>query len=109
MRVLSRAVSGPTRYRTDTFWNVNDDRIRIDRSNLDQGGNPYAHAMVSNVYEYDILHRLVARENDKSRNTGTATSRVRTDYHYDPNTNCIAVELCASTSTTTTTSGFTPS
>ena len=85
VRVLSREVRAGTgiRYATDTYYDANDNVVRIDLPNLDDMGQPIAgNPVLTTTKEYDILN-MVLRETvevDPARN-------VTTEYAYDGNRN----------------------
>jgi len=93
VRAFSRPVkANGVRYQTDSFYDANDNLVRTLTLNLDENGKPYAHGVIDDRAEFDILHNLVATEQDKTRDDGTGGGRVRTEYFYDAHTNLIAVK-----------------
>jgi RHS repeat-associated protein len=97
----SREVSTPmgqVRYRTRTWYDANDNVVRVDRENRSEtgasvGGNPY----LTNIMEYDILNRMIRECQERAlvnpANTVVtcagmpAGSRITTEYDYDANGN----------------------
>ena len=87
VRTLSRVAFGTTRYRTDYFYDANDNFFRTERQNLKEDGSAYAHNPIVDTDEFDILDQLRARNKDKSLNDNSVTGSVRTEYFYDANQN----------------------
>ncbi len=46
------------RYRIDTFYDANDNVIRIDRENFDEQGTPRFNSHLSTLFAYDVLDHL---------------------------------------------------
>jgi len=90
---LSRVVFGSTRYQTDSFYDGNDNLVRVERQNLKEGGSVYAHNPLVDTKEYDILDDLRADNQDKSLNDNSVVGTVRTEYIFDPNENRTAIKL----------------
>ncbi|MFG0257460.1 MAG: RHS repeat-associated core domain-containing protein [Phycisphaerales bacterium JB043] len=102
VRVDSRAVSltlGPTRYATLSYYDANDNLVRVDRSNIDKDGNTDPNDLLTTIYVYDILDNRV-RAVDEVGVFGVPTAPlqlddaglpdsefVRVEYDYDPNEN----------------------
>ena len=59
VRTLSAEVDlpgGVVRYERDTFYDANDNVVRMDVQNIDEAGNLLANSHFTDVYEYEILN-----------------------------------------------------
>lgn len=98
-QVVRTQSEAPFRYITDTFYDFNDNVVRIDVENRvarevdgkpvftgdgnfeHQAGSP---AFFTHRYSYDILDNMVEKDEDA---TGSTPSRLITRYRYDANEN----------------------
>jgi len=95
----SREALPGIRYATKTWYDANDNVVRVDRENRDETGALQANPNLTTIYEYDILNRLVRRCDEKGFFELTSTvvtcadiepfpdERTKTEYSYDPNGN----------------------
>lgn len=93
VRRRSRIVFGSTRYQTDTFYDENENIVRVERQNLKEDGSAYAHNPLVDTKEYDILDDLRAENQDKSLNDNSMVGSVRTEYFLDANQSRTAIKL----------------
>ncbi|MFO0974206.1 MAG: RHS repeat-associated core domain-containing protein [Phycisphaerae bacterium] len=109
VRARSRAVSpGGPRYETLTWYDAADNVVRIDRANLDETGAPRANAVLTTIYEYDILDKLVRTCQERGdvnvapnvlTCAGVPSAQfVTTEYAYDANENRVLTRHGAATS-----------
>jgi len=72
----------PFSYETDSFYDDNNNLIRVDVQNVDDQGVLQTNTHLTTTYEYDILDNRtrMTREVDPSRN-------IVTEYEYDNNQN----------------------
>ncbi|MBI4717155.1 MAG: hypothetical protein HY763_05065 [Planctomycetes bacterium] len=99
VRRISRAVvpgSGP-RYQTDTFYDANDNVVRVDVQNVSEAGVLQPNTHLSTIYEYEILNfrTRVCEEVGSAALPPTQLTCaglspaqfVITEFYYDPNRN----------------------
>ncbi len=104
VRELSPTVDlpgGAVRYETDTFYDANDNVVRIDVQNIDEGGQVPDNTHFTTVYEYEILNHRIASCQEVGDYTGAIPSPpelptcqglpdadfLRMEYAYDGNRN----------------------
>ncbi len=87
VRQLSRPPAGAIRYRTDYFYDLNDDLVRSEMTNQDENGIAYPHSLIVSDFEYNILHFQAAAVHDKTLNDGSGAGVIRTETMYDANLN----------------------
>jgi RHS repeat-associated protein len=104
VRTLSRAVDlgpGAVRYITDTYYDANDNVVRVDVQNVDDRGNVSPNEFLTRVTEYDLLNDPVRVCEESGAYTGDipgppelptcdglpADEFITTEYEYDLNKN----------------------
>jgi RHS repeat-associated protein len=70
------------RYTTETFYDANDNVVRVDISNIDEDGNIRANAWITTTYDYEILNQMIRRTQEVD-----PLNDVVTEYEYDANRN----------------------
>lgn len=106
VRMTSRELSGGIRYQTDYYYDLNDNLLEQQSSNLDHNGTSYPHSSVRLRFEYDILGGRCFERADVSRNEESFLSEAVTELRYDSNRNLVArrePEAVAGTQPTNTT------
>ncbi|MFQ5411269.1 MAG: DUF6531 domain-containing protein, partial [Phycisphaerae bacterium] len=99
VREISREVTtgGGVRYEKDTFFDANDNVIRVDIQNRDDSGVVQPNTHFSTIYEYEILNFLTRRCEEVGSVGLTLTDldctalpqsdSIVTEYEYDANRN----------------------
>lgn len=99
VREISREVTtgGGLRYEKDTFYDANDNVIRVDIQNVDDLGVLQTNTHFSTIYEYEILNFLTRRCEEVGSVGLTLMDRdcaslpqsdsIVTEYQYDANRN----------------------
>lgn len=78
-----QTMGGPAvQYEVDTFFDANDNVVRVDTKNFDDQGNLSSNPYLTSTWEHDILNRIV-RETEEV----DAAADVVTEYEYDANRN----------------------
>jgi len=72
----------PVRYEEQTFYDANDNVVRVDVQNIDDQGVLQPNAVFTTLYEYEILDRLVRVTDEVD-----AGHSMVTEYEYDANRN----------------------
>ncbi len=84
VRSISREIApgGGVRYQRDTFYDANNNVVRVDVQNVNDSGAVEANTHFTTTYQYDILNYLTRKieEVDASRS-------IATEYAYDANRN----------------------
>jgi len=88
VRETSREVTdgGGVRYQRDTFYDANDNVVRVDVQNLDDLGLPQLNAWITTTYDHEILDRLVRTTQEVDPG-----GDVVTEYSYDANRNRVQI------------------
>ncbi|MCA9244155.1 MAG: RHS repeat protein [Phycisphaerales bacterium] len=96
VRVMSRAPdpNTPTRYETDTFYDENDNVLRVDVQNRDETGALQINTHFTTEYDYDILNRCVRVTEEVD-----AGHDIVTEYEYDSQSNRTLVRSGEATAT----------
>jgi len=76
------------RYATDSYFDANDNVVRIDVENRDETGTLQSNTHFTTTYEYDTLNRLTRETREES-----SSHNVVTEYEYDANRNRTLVRL----------------
>lgn len=84
VRVLSRPTdpNNPIRYETDTYYDENDNIVRIDVQNRDESGAIQPNTHFTTLHEYDILDRCVRTTEEVAPG-----QNIVTEYEYDAESN----------------------
>lgn len=95
VREVSREVTDGSgvRYQTDTFYDANDNVVRVDIQNVNDRGLLEANTHFTTTFEYEVLNHLVRKtaEVDASRS-------IVTEHEYDSNRNLTLVRTGEATS-----------
>lgn len=103
VRSISRPVKSPSgvRYETDTYYDKNNNVVRVDIQNIDDQGVLQANSHFTRIYEYDILNYLIRQSVEVGNytsnipgplelptSTGLPQSEfITTEYEYDAKRN----------------------
>ena len=75
VRERSREPAPGVRYETLYYYDRNDNRVRVDVQNRDEGGALLPNTHFTTIYEYDVLNRLVRTAAESGEYSGAIPGR----------------------------------